>query len=668
MLSKFFSFLAFLSVLINPLFADLIPRNTLFQTSSCLALKISPDGKCLAYVGAEKEGSISLFVTLGLSLDKKERLAEFKEGEIQSFYWFADSAKLLLVKSMPSTCSLVVIDLKKLSFQNWTKDFSEIDIKVLELSHKENMAVIAIKDKKRLFYDLYLLDLATNTLSRFYRNEETIDFLFDQDLKLRCQVKLKKDGSLTIQDKYNHLLYEVEAEDALHFKCLKFSKSENALYLLDSKGSNTTSLKKVFLDKGREEILGNDPKSDIKNVYFAGSVLLAYTSYYTEQNWHCIEEKNQAHFTFLISKLGPNFNLVDSSADQMIWILRTEEPSRGVQFWLYQKKDNSLQLLHTHPEGLKLASMYPHVITTTDGLRIICYLTLPKEKDIEGMPITPLPLVVIPHGGPFKVRDYFSYHPLHQWLANRGYAVLSVNYRLSSGLGKHFVQAGAGQWGRRAHEDILDAVEWCIEHGIADKNKIALLGGSYGGYAALCGLTFSPDTFACAVALCGPSNLKTILDSLPPYWERPDPHFSDKWIYFTKREFIQSIGKDPSYPSSLPYFKRSSPLFHTQNIRKPLLLVHGLKDPIVAAAESNQLFERMKENHLPVIYLVFPEEGHSLSRYSSEMCYLAYSEWLFAKILGGKFEPSTEEELASANVEINSSCLDTTEVKGALKP
>lgn len=263
-------------------------------------------------------------------------------------------------------------------------------------------------------------------------------------------------------------------------------------------------------------------------------------------------------------------------------------------------------------------------------------------------------MVVIPHGGPFKARDLLSYSPFHQWLANRGYAVLSVNFRLSSGFGKDFVNAGNGEWGKKAHHDIVDAVNWCIDAKIADPEKIAVFGISYGGYEALASLTFTPDFFACAVAICGPSNLKTVLDHVPFYWELTASPLSDKILSFSKNAFITSMGGDPDKKSGAAYLQQCSPLNYVDRIKKPLLLVHGKNDPIVAASESDQIFEKMRSKKLPVLYLSFPDEGHAIAKVSNQMCYLAYSEWLLAQILGGDYEPISEKQLNASSAIIQS--------------
>jgi len=621
-----------------------------------MGIKISPDAKRLAYVGANREGAMNLFVSPGLTLDGAEQLTHFEEPEIKGFYWLADNHTLLLLKDSDGTSKfrLYSVDLNSKEMTDLTAKYQDIDAKVFQVSSTDTKAVVGINHRNPRFHDLYLLDLKTHSLSRFFQNDQFINFVFDSDLNVVVKVKMNEDSSLTLLDKNDAVLFPISAEDAFHTECLSYDKRENALYLLDNRGCNTTQLKKITLDEAQQEVvLGQDEQSDITSVYFEEGKPAAYTTYYTQQEWHSFSQTVKSDLDTIGSQLGPNFEIVSQSNDQT-WILKNNIPDQGIEFWHYNRSTKILSPLYASPKMDHLAKMYPLIIPSNDGLNLVSYLTLPKEMDQGGRPSKALPLVVFPHGGPFKLRDYYEYSDYHQWLANRGYAVLSVNFRLSSGFGKDFVNAGNGQWGKKAHQDILDAVKWCIDAKIADPDKLAIFGGSYGGYVALAGLTFSPDIFTCAISICGPSSLKTVLDKVPFYWEFPDGALSDKMVYFTKNAFIISMGGHPDKEEGISYLQSCSPLHHIDRIQKPLLLVHGANDAIVAASESDQIFEKMQQKNLPVTYLSFPDEGHGITKFNNMMCYLAYSEWLLAQFLGGAYEPITQKDLDASSATIRS--------------
>lgn len=271
--------------------------------------------------------------------------------------------------------------------------------------------------------------------------------------------------------------------------------------------------------------------------------------------------------------------------------------------------------------------MTPAIIKTRDGLDMVCYYTLPPESDPDGdgVPDEPLPMILNVHGGPWG-RDYWGFDPTHQWLANRGYAVLSVNFRGSTGFGKDFINAGNLEWGRKMHDDLIDAVNWSVQKRIADPEKIAIMGGSYGGYAALAGITFTPEIFACAVDIVGPSNLITLLETIPPYWK---PEIEQ----FTKRvgDFRTEEGRD--------LLRDRSPLSYVDRIRRPLLISQGANDPRVKQNESDQIVQAMQEKGLPVTYVLYKDEGHGFARPENRLSFYAITEAFLAEHLGGSYQP-----------------------------
>lgn len=229
------------------------------------------------------------------------------------------------------------------------------------------------------------------------------------------------------------------------------------------------------------------------------------------------------------------------------------------------------------------------------------------------------------HGGPWG-RDGWGYNTLHQLLANRGYAVLSVNYRGSTGFGKEFTNAGNKQWAASMHDDLIDAVDWAIAEKIADPKRVAIMGGSYGGYATLVGLTFTPDKFACGVDIVGPSNLLTLLSTIPPYWAPMMQMFKDR------------VG-DPTTEEGRKLLNERSPLNFVDKIRRPLLIGQGAHDPRVKQAESDQIVAAMKKKNIPLTYVLFPDEGHGFARPENNLAFFAVAEAFLARQLGGRYEP-----------------------------
>ena len=271
--------------------------------------------------------------------------------------------------------------------------------------------------------------------------------------------------------------------------------------------------------------------------------------------------------------------------------------------------------------------MHPREIMSRDGKTIVSYLTLPPGSDAnaDGVPDHPVPTVMLVHGGPWA-RDAYGYNPYHQWLANRGYAVISPNFRGSTGFGKAFIEAGNLQWGKAMHDDLIDVAQWAVKQGIAPADKIAIMGGSYGGYATLAGLAFTPTAFACGVDIVGPSNLETLLKTIPPYWEP------------IVKQFHERMG-NPGTPEGLALLKAASPLYSADKIVRPLLIGQGANDPRVNKAESDQIVAAMKAKNIPVTYVLFPDEGHGFAKPANNIAFNAVAENFLSTCLGGRAEP-----------------------------
>jgi dipeptidyl aminopeptidase/acylaminoacyl peptidase len=465
-------------------------------------------------------------------------------------------------------------------------------------------------------------------------------------------MRINDDGSWTVFTVDDAVFMQLSAAEAFQTEFLSYNEEKGAVYLLDNRFSDTNQLvMKPLSATSHEKILGAQAHSDIDEVLFIGGEPRAYASYYTQKEWNSIDPSIENDVPFLEQHVGSNFEVVSQSKDGNVWVVSNSIPNQGSQFWIYERKGKNLSLLHSSQE--RLSKMYSMIVEARDGQKLVCYYTLPKEHDKGGYVNAPLPLVVVPHGGPFKVRDRFEFNPYHQWLASCGYAVLSVNFRLSSGFGKAFVNAGNGQWGGKAHLDVIDAVDACVAKGIADRTKLAVFGGSYGGYESLASLTFSPEYFTCCVAVCGPSNLKTVLDNVPKFWEFTSKPLSDKMMFFTKQAFITSMGGNPDEAEGIRYLEKCSPLNHLDGIQVPLLLVHGKNDHVVVERESQQIYDSMKKSQKDVTYILFPDEGHRFAKFSNKMMYLSHAELFLSQHLGGKYEHIDKEIVADSSAIIS---------------
>jgi dipeptidyl aminopeptidase/acylaminoacyl peptidase len=326
--------------------------------------------------------------------------------------------------------------------------------------------------------------------------------------------------------------------------------------------------------------------------------------------------------------------IVSRSLDDKRWIAAYFHDDAPTGFYLWDRAKKKATFLFSDRsalEGAKLAKMHPVVIKARDGLELVSYLSLPREFDASnsGKPKEPLPMVLFVHGGPWA-RDQWGLNGAHQWLANRGYAVLSVNFRGSTGFGKKFINAGDHEWAGKMHDDLLDAVKWATSEKIAEPGKVAIMGGSYGGYSTLIGLTFTPDVFACGVDIVGPSNLVTLLNSIPPYWT---PMIA---------EFTHRVGDHRTEEGKKFLFERSA-LSRVDAIKKPLLIGQGANDPRVKQAESDQIVKAMQSKRLPVTYVLYPDEGHGFARPENRLSFFAVAEVFLAQHLGGKYLPYGED-------------------------
>lgn len=625
-----------------------VPRSTLFAPPEIMAIKISPDAKYLAYVKAEPSGVMNLYLCATNECQHSkslQQLTHFTTPEIYRFFWTEDSKHIIFLQDTNGSKSyqLYSINIESGELKNHTKDFKGITAKIFKV--KGNKVAVGINDRNPNYHDIFILDTSNDSLTKIFENDRFYRFTFDDNLKIAFKEEVHDDGSIDVY-KGDKVFINFFPEDAFHSKILTVQNA--TLYLVDTRNSDTTWLKSVDLATGKVTKLAHNPKSDINDIVFVDGRPFMYSTTWLKKEWHSLGSGN---FDFLQKKLGTAFEVVSQSKN--LWIIRAYDSKRiGASFYLYNRERKSLAPLFiakTHPQ---LAEMIPFEFAARDGLTLTAYLTLPHQIKSLASIKHPIPLIVFPHGGPFQARDTWGYHPYAQWLASRGYAVLTVNFRLSSGLGKKLVNAGNGEWGRKAQFDLIDGVKWCIEKGITTQSQVGIMGGSYGGYASLAALAFTPKEFAVGVSIVGPSSLKTVMQKVPMYWDFPSYPLSDSELLFTKGTFMKSMGGNPDTLEGQQFLASRSPLNFSYQIERPLLLIQGDNDPIVNKEESQQIFNELKRFQKKARLLSFSDEGHQFRRYANIDVYLAYAEKWLHDVLGGSFEPVNPTLMKESSVTV----------------
>jgi dipeptidyl aminopeptidase/acylaminoacyl peptidase len=617
----------------------LIERTKLFGNPSKLAGKISPDGKWLSWI-APRDGVRNVFVAPIGDPAAAKPLTNERDRPIRQYYWSPDSKTILFVndKGGDENFLLYGVDVATAT-QKALTPFEKTRVEIVNVSRAvKDRILIGVNNRDPRWHDLYSVDLATGKLTLVLRNDgDYAGFTADEQLVPRVAQKATASGGT---DFFRIVGGTVEPtpfasiglEDSLTTTPLGFTVDGKTLYWLDSRGRDKAALVAQDIASGATKVVAQDPRADIEGVLAdpRTGVIQAWSANYLRDEWTASDPAIGRDITYLETTLKGDVT-VDSRTDaDDKWTVTVDPVTAPPSTYLFDRRARRLtQLFVTRPElvGAPLVPMYPREIKARDGLTLVSYLSLPagSDPDGDGRPNSAVPMVLFVHGGPWA-RDEYGYYSWHQWLANRGYAVLSVNYRGSTGFGKAFISAGDLQWGRKMHDDLIDAVDWAVRSGVTTKDRVAIAGGSYGGYATLAGVTFTPDAFRCGVDIVGPSNLFTLLQTIPPYWEAG------------KQQFYQRMG-DPTTEPGRALLKERSPLFLADKIKVPLLIGQGANDPRVNVRESDQIVAEMTAKNIPVTYVVFPDEGHGFARPVNNIAFNAVTENFLAACLGGRAEP-----------------------------
>ena len=623
----------FLIIVLSPLAlaqTPLIPRTVLFGNPERSSPQISPDGTMLAYL-APDQGVLNVWVrTLGKTDDRV--ITNDRKRGIRNLFWQYNSRSILYAQDQVGDENWRIYQTDIASKQ--TKDLTPFektraDIVALEPDHPDTLLIQLNKRDPKVF-DVYRVNLKSGELTLDTQNPgDVAGWQADHDLQVRAaQVTTDNGGTLVrVRDDAKapwRELLQWGPEETLG-NIFGFSPDNKALWVITSLDANAARLLSVELASGKRTVVAEDPQFDVAFAVTHPKTnrLQAVVFLRERRDFQILDTDIQADFDALRKARDADISDISRDIKDDKWVVTFEGDDSPVYYYLYDRRSKQATMLFSNRPALeqyKLARVKAIQYKARDGMTIHGYLTTPAGADAKN-----LPLVVFPHGGPWG-RDVWGYDPYAQWLANRGYAVLQPNFRASTGYGKQYLNAGDRQWAGAMHTDLLDGKDWVVQQGIADAKRVCIMGGSYGGYATLAGVAFSPDAFACGVDIVGPSNLNTLLKTIPPYW-------STLLAIFHKR-----MGEDEAF------LKSQSPLFKADQIKAPLLIGQGANDPRVNKAESDQIVAAMRKNDKPVEYYVFPDEGHGFARPENRMAFNAASEVFLARYLGGRFEPPTDAD------------------------
>ena len=642
---------------VNGAEVPLIPRRVLFDNPDKAAPRISPDGARLSWL-APVDGVMNVWVAPAGDLASAKPVTRDTNRGIRSYFWAYDNTHIVYVQDKGGdenwrvySANVVSGDVRDLT------PFDGVAAQIEGVSQRiPGEILVGLNNRNPQFHDIHRVNLATGEMTLVQENPGTLGrglvngFMTDADYKVRFAATLNTDdGSLSLLQPTDSGEWteftNIPMEDQMSSAPLGFDKTGKVLYLTDSRSRDTGAVFTWDLTTNERKLVAEDPLAD------AGGFMIHPTTYeiqavsfeYDRERWKIVDKSIQADFDALRKVREGDFDVVSRTLDDKQWIVAFVTDSGPVAYYRWDRPTQKAHFLFNNRTALEkyvLAPMRPVVIKSRDNLNLVSYLTLPVTSTSPGAerPNNPLPTVLLVHGGPWA-RDSWGYNGLHQMLANRGYAVLSVNFRGSTGFGKSFVNAGNMEWAGKMHNDLIDAVDWAVAEGIADPQRVAIMGGSYGGYATLVGLTYTPDKFACGVDIVGPSNIVTLLNTIPPYWAPAIKMFKDR------------VG-DHTTPEGQAFLHERSPLTHVEKIQRPLLIGQGANDPRVKQSESDQIVAAMQKKNIPVSYVLFPDEGHGFARPENNLAFFAVTDAFLSEHLGGRAEPISTNDFTGSTIQV----------------
>jgi dipeptidyl aminopeptidase/acylaminoacyl peptidase len=626
--------------------APLIPREVIFGNPARVQPRLSPDGRLMSYI-APRDGVLNIWLH-DLETDEERPLTADTDRGIRRHFWSKNGKYVIYLQDSDGDENFHLYRVDPTNPDDEPVDLTPFPgakaLPALQSSNRPDELLVLLNKRDEALFDAYRLNTVSGELELAAENPGDIaEFLADWELRVRLALRATPDAG-------NELLYREdedgdwrvvskwEHEDA-HAAVYGFDADNTGVLLADPRGADTQRLVRLDPHSGERKALLADEGYDAHTHY--GLLRdpqthrpLAVSINRVKLEWRALDEAVKDDLAKLEGRFPEAWLAVsDQSRDNRTWLVMVNEPRKAVGYYRYNRADGKLsELFKAYPqlEDYELAEMKAVQFTARDGRRVEGYLSLPP-----GVEPAKLPLVLLVHGGP-QARDDYGYDPMAQWLANRGYAVLQVNYRGSAGYGKAHRHAGNKEWGRRMQDDLTDACNWAIAEGLADPERLCIMGGSYGGYAALAGVTFTrtaerPDVddapeddyryYRCAVSIVGPSNLETLLASIPPYWR-------------TEVKKLHKMIGDPQTEAEL--IAERSPLNYAERIQTPLILAYGANDPRVKLAEGEQITAALKRADIPHEYHVYQNEGHGFARPENRLDFFGKVEPFLAEHLGGR--------------------------------
>ncbi len=621
--------------------ATLIPREVLFGNPDKTGPQLSPDGSQILFI-APVQGVLNVWVGPASDPGKAHPITQDDGRGIRFAGWSTGGDRIGYAQDrggdenwhfyMADPATGTSIDLTPID---------GVQAQPVAVSREQpNHMLMGLNDRDPRFHDVYRIDIRTGERTLVMKNDGGYaSFIADESLTIQVASRSRPDGGSEYfvrkgkgkKQRWEPLV-SFDPEDSLSSTVFGLDRAGKVLYMADSRGRETAALVAYDLAAGTSTVLAEDPHVGpggwISDPNTRRPMAVSFNR--LRPRWHVLDDAIAPDLEALRAAMDGQFAVTSQTNDGQQWLVTHYRDDGPVQYAHYDRGTREVTPLFTGRaalEGLPLTPMHPVVIDARDGLPLVSYLSLPPGSDPEGdgRPDRPVPMVLKVHGGPWG-RDSWGFDSTHQWLANRGYAVLSVNFRGSTGFTKSFANAGDGEWAAKMHDDLLDAVDWAVSEGIAPRDKVAIMGTSYGGYATLVGMTFTPDVFACGVDIVGPSNLLTLFASIPPYWAS------------LLSMFHQRVG-NPETEEGKAMLRERSPLGRVDQITKPLLIGQGANDPRVNQAEADQIVQAMTERDIPVTYVLYPDEGHGFTRPPNKTSFFAITEAFLSGCLGGTYQP-----------------------------
>jgi len=628
----------------------LIDRELLFGNPEISEARLSPDGSHLAFLKPWNDTRNIWVKRIDEPFSAAHLLTAESRRPVPAFLWSRDSKYILYVKDNngDENYNLYAVDPTAPPSSDSeappSRDLTGLQgVRVMAYKVPKSdpdVVYLGLNDRDKAWHDLYKLNISTGQRTLIRENTEQIaQWFFDEAGELRLAMRVAANGDQEVLRVDPAAFTKVYSSNVFEScRPLRFHRDRCRVYMMTNHGDDVDLVSLVLFDPDTQEIepIESDPlgRVDLGGALFSEVTdELAGTLYIEDRVRPYFRDKSfEADYSYLKWQLhNTDLHFPSRSLDERIWLVSASHDTEPGEVYLFNRETRQLDLQYTLRDKLpreSLVAMQPIRYKSSDGLEIPAYLTLPK-----GVARTALPALVIPHGGPWA-RDLWGYDPLAQFFANRGYAVLMPNFRGSTGYGKRFLNAGNQEWGRKMQDDITWGVKHLISEGIADPKRIGIMGGSYGGYATLAGIAFTPDLYHAAVDNCGPSNLITLLESFPPYWKA-----------FRKILFARLANPDTSEGKA--WLEERSPLNSAANIRTPLLVVQGANDPRVTRAEAEQIVIALRDRGFPVEYMLAADEGHGYQRPVNDMAMFMAAERFFAKHLCGRYQEGGTPEVVA---------------------